>query len=397
MIPTQEAGRSDPTRWLPFDDLDRLLEALRADGRTIIGPVVRDEAIILDEITSADDLPAGRGAETAPGRYRLTRREDARRFDHAVGPMSPKRWTFPPRAPIRVGKRTASGVRFARFGSSSCPPRAPRRAGLRARRPRHPGSRPARRPAIDGDYRARRAATFVVAVECATPTSTCFCTSMGTGPEVDGGLRRRADRARRGLRRADRIGGRRGVDRVARPRRPPIAAARKRRPTVVAGARRAMGVPTSTCRTARAGLAGAPDHPRWAAVAERCLGCTNCTLVCPTCFCTSVVQTSDLDGTTSTDGTDLGFLLRRRVRQGGRRHRSGRTAKDRYRQWLTHKFSTWWDQFGSSGCVGCGRCIAWCPVGIDVREELAVIAGDRTPSRCRRSPPGRPCRPRADR
>ena len=112
VIPTQDAGQQDATRWLPFDDLDRLLEALRADGRTIIGPVVRDEAIILDEITSADDLPAGRGAETAPGRYRLTRREDARRFDHAVGPMSPKRWTFPPRAPIRVGKRTASGVRF---------------------------------------------------------------------------------------------------------------------------------------------------------------------------------------------------------------------------------------------------------------------------------------------
>ena len=84
---------------------------------------------------------------------------------------------------------------------------------------------------------------------------------------------------------------------------------------VVAGARRAMGTPLDMSN-APAGLAGAPEHPGWAAVAERCLGCTNCTLVCPTCFCTSVVQKSDLDGTTSTDGTDLGFLLRRRFREG---------------------------------------------------------------------------------
>ena len=52
-------------------------------------------------------------------------------------------------------------------------------------------------------------------------------------------------------------------------------------------------------------------------------------------------------------------------------------AKSRYRQWITHKLSTWHDQFGSSGCVGCGRCITWCPVGIDITAEVAAIAASR--------------------
>ena len=48
----------------------------------------------------------------------------------------------------------------------------------------------------------------------------------------------------------------------------------------------------------------------------------------------------------------------------------------RYRQRLTHRLGTWHDQFGESGCVGCGRCIAWCPVGIDVTEEAGALAAE---------------------
>src|SRR5207247_10247427 len=50
------------------------------------------------------------------------------------------------------------------------------------------------------------------------------------------------------------------------------------------------------------------------------------------------------------------------------------STRSRYRQWLTHKLGTWHDQFGESGCVGCGRCIAWCPVGIDITAEAARLA-----------------------
>ncbi|HEY9228950.1 MAG TPA: 4Fe-4S dicluster domain-containing protein, partial [Gemmatimonadaceae bacterium] len=115
-----------------------------------------------------------------------------------------------------------------------------------------------------------------------------------------------------------------------------------------------------------------PEHPRWDDVADRCLACTNCTLVCPTCFCASVEEMSDLAGETSEQWRrwDSCFTLDHSYMHGGSVRGSIRA---RYRQWLTHKVASWIDQFGTSGCVGCGRCITWCPVGIDITEEVAAI------------------------
>jgi len=118
-------------------------------------------------------------------------------------------------------------------------------------------------------------------------------------------------------------------------------------------------------------LASNLEHPRWAAVAERCLGCGNCTLVCPTCFCTSVEDSSDLvGGAERSRRWDSCFTMDFSYVHGGSVRAS---TKSRYRQWMTHKLGTWWEQFDSSGCVGCGRCITWCPVGIDITEEAAAI------------------------
>ena len=111
-------------------------------------------------------------------------------------------------------------------------------------------------------------------------------------------------------------------------------------------------------------------------MAERCLACGSCTSVCPTCFCV-----------TTEDFTDLAAGLSRRVRRwdscfsvdftyihGGNVRTS---IAARYRQWLTHKLGSWHEQFGTPGCVGCGRCITWCPAGIDITEEAGVLRRDR--------------------
>ncbi|MBI3752392.1 MAG: 4Fe-4S dicluster domain-containing protein [Chloroflexi bacterium] len=234
-------------------------------------------------------------------------------------------------------------------------------------------------PAVDPDYASRRAGLLVVAVECAMATTTCFCASMETGPEVgegadvvlseaDGGfVARGATAAGRTLLAA--------LDLEPAPV-TEVGAADARVAAARAAMGRNLGVETDGLHDR---LLASLDSPRWDAVATRCLACTNCTLVCPTCFCTGQFVTSDLDGraSTATRTWDSCFTAGFAQVAGGSfrpKHR------DRYRQWLTHKFGTWFDQFGSSGCVGCGRCIAWCPVGIDVRESLADVAPVTAPA-----------------
>jgi NAD(P)H-flavin reductase/NAD-dependent dihydropyrimidine dehydrogenase PreA subunit len=384
-----------PATFLPRAGLDHLIELLRSDGRTVIGPRVDDGAIVYGEVRSLADLPVGWGDEQGPGHYRLREPGSgdadsdadsspggagsgtgggdpaAHVFGFNVGPASPKRWTFPPRVDIgtaRDGDRASfepvvpEPERLAFLGVRGC-----ELAALRVQdRVLRDG------PVADPDYAARRANALTIAVECTVAAATCFCTSMGTGPEIP------RDAADLVLTEVEggvllRPGTDEGRDLAGRLSSLPadeaqVAEAR----AAVAAVRRAIGDPVAV-EGLPGRLAARLDHPRWAEIAERCLACASCTLVCPTCFCTSVSQRSDLDGGSSVavrtwDSCFSGDFAK--VAGGSFRSR----RQDRYRQWLTHKFGTWVDQFGTFGCTGCGRCIAWCPVGIDVREELAVIA-----------------------
>jgi NAD(P)H-flavin reductase/formate hydrogenlyase subunit 6/NADH:ubiquinone oxidoreductase subunit I len=360
--------------FLPREKLDVLLDALRDDDRTIIGPIVRDGAVVYDEIRDTTDLPIGWRTDTAPGTYRLEQTGGTRAFDYGTALSTWKRYSHPPRVPLT----TTDGDGLV----ASVDPEVPRVAfiGVRACELAALGIQQrvlGAGPAGDADDAARREAALVVAVECAVATSTCFCTSMGTGPEIDDGADIVLAELEEGFTvRAMTSAGERIVEglSLATATQGHLESAAEQ----VATVRASIGYPVATGGLAER-LRAVPDHPRWAEIAERCLACTNCTLVCPTCFCTSVAPTSDLDGTTgSTERVwDSCFTVGFGRVAGDANFRP--YVADRYRQWLTHKFSSWWDQFGSSGCVGCGRCITWCPVGIDVREELLAIAPPDSP------------------
>lgn len=355
------------------DQLERVLALLREQGHRLLGPLVRDGAIMQGELRGASDLPIGWTDRQSPGRYRLERRADAAYFGYVLGPEGPRSHVTPARerlvqirrreASIEVEPVAASAERVALIGVRACEIAAMR---IQAR------------VWAQGEHRDPRVAArlddaFVLAVECLEPGGLCFCASMQTGPQVEAGF---------DLRLTERIdaSGHHFLVEVGSPRGAAIAErlvareadrdAHEWRTQALARSRATMG------RTLDA--AGLPellfanlDHPRWQAVAERCLACGNCTQVCPTCFCHRVEEVAALDDESARERVWDSCFTDEHSRIHGAQFRP--EIRQRYRQWLTHKFGSWVAQFGSSGCVGCGRCIAWCPVGIDVTEELAAL------------------------
>lgn len=360
--------------------LDLILDGLAQLGYTLIGPRVRDHAVVYSEIHSTRDMPIGMHDEQEGGRYRL-RCEDHEPslFDYVVGPTNWKRFLFPPREAIVSITRNGHAMEFEHVA-----PPPPKMAFI--------GVRPCDLAAIsrldavfvggqyvDLRYQARRQNLFVLAVNCARPGGTCFCASMGTGPRATTGF----DLAITEIRRPHlhefivTIGTSRGED-VLRtiPHHAAGNQAIELEEATLASATEHMGI-TFDSRNIQDVLYRHYENRQWDDVATRCMACGNCTLVCPTCFCSTVEDDSDLTGNhaerrrawDSCFTSDFSYIHGGAVRP---------SIRSRYRQWMLHKLATWHDQFDASGCVGCGRCITWCPVGIDITKEAGAIRASET-------------------
>jgi ferredoxin len=366
---------------IDFPALSALVSALRRRGYQVIGPTVRDGAITCDAIEKIEDLPIGWGDEQESGRYRLKKRDDSAVFAYTVGPQGWKRYLHPPELPMFEGSRDGEAFQILRN-----PPSPPQYAFLGVRACELAAIRLQDRVLIgdryrDPAYQARREGAFLVAVNCTQAGGTCFCVSMGTGPRVGAGF----DLALTELLGAGQhsfvveVGSKTGAAVLAEVEH------RKARKEDVKAAVAAVDAAASQmgrsvdAKEVRDLLFDNFDHPRWDRVAARCLSCANCTLVCPTCFCTTVEDITDITGEHAerwrkwdscfTDG--FSYIHGGSIRL---------SVKSRYRQWLTHKFAAWVDQFGAHGCVGCGRCITWCPGRIDVTEEIREIRGVASPA-----------------
>jgi sulfhydrogenase subunit beta (sulfur reductase) len=365
-----------PVKVIEREHFDGLLTALVRRGYTVVGPTVREQAIVYDEISSADDLPIGWTDEQDGGYYRLRRRDDDALFGYAVGPHSWKQYQLPAEVKLwraRVDERGAlmnaadshqEAPRYAFFGARSCELHA---MGILDRV--LTGGRRSDLAAASGD------GVFIVAVQCGQAGGTCFCVSMNTGPVAERGFDLALTEILSGTDRHHfvvEVGSDRGAEVLADvPHRDAIDADRAAASSVHERTASQMGRELDTTDI-RELLYRNFEHPRWDDVADRCLTCGNCTMVCPTCFCTTVEDVTDLQGehVERYQRWDSCFTVDYSHIHGGTVRNSTRS---RYRQWMTHKLATWWDQFGSSGCVGCGRCITWCPVGIDLTEEARAI------------------------
>jgi formate hydrogenlyase subunit 6/NADH:ubiquinone oxidoreductase subunit I len=356
--------------------LDQLIASLRRRGYEVIGPKREDGAITCGAVEGISDLPTGWTDEQQAGQYRLKERGDGTVFGYGVGPHSWKRFLHPPEVRIFAAEREETSFRVLNETEA-----APPRALL--------GVRPCEIEAIriqdrvllgdrytDAVYEERRERVFLVAVNCTAPSGTCFCTSLGTGPQARNGFdlaltevvgeNRHVFLVQAGTGAGEEVLA--GIDR----REPSPAEVRAAANALAAAAARIVRK-VDTADLPRL-LYGNFEHPEWDRVAARCLSCGNCTQVCPTCFCSTVEDASDPGGMRAERWRkwDSCFTEAFSYIHGGSVRLS---VKSRYRQWLTHKFAAWVDQFGTFGCVGCGRCITWCPARIDITEEIAAIRG----------------------
>jgi sulfhydrogenase subunit beta (sulfur reductase) len=336
------------------EHFQQLLDALHDKGYQIVGPTVRDQAIVYDTLTSVADLPIGYTDEQDGGTYRLKKRADRALFGYAVGPHSWKKFLQPP--VIRLWQAKREGNRFQVVSESQ---EAPKLAFLGV----------------------RTCELHAIAINCGQAGGTCFCTSMNTGPKASAGF----DLALTEVLGEDRhyfvieVGSELGAEILQDlPYKEAGEDDIQLAEQIVANTAAHMGRSMVT-HDIKGLLYRNLEHPRWEEVASRCLTCGNCTMVCPTCFCMTVEDVTDLTGERAERWRkwDSCFTMDFSYIAGGSVRSS---TKVRYRQWMTHKLATWIDQFGTSGCVGCGRCITWCPVGIDITEEARAIReseGDR--------------------
>lgn len=379
-----------PANQLPvgsFVSIDRaelqvIIETLKSEGYRTVGPRVADQAVVYQDLDSIDQLPIGVIEEQAEGKYRISATNRDEWFLFTNGPDSLKKYLFPPREILLESKRQngqwtfqvarAEAKPVAVIGARACDLHA---VEIQDRTFLHGQF-------VDEAYRRRRENLFIVAVNCSRAAPTCFCHSLKCGPGVTGAY----DLV---LTELDQqfvvvVGSLRGGATVASTR---------WRPCTLEDVERAKAItkeleeqmrnrtlddnPRSVGRELethelRELLLDNLDHPHWQQVADRCLACGNCTLVCPTCFCAAIEEVSDLaaDNVSRQRVWDSCFTAEHSYMNSGTVRKS---IASRYRQWLTHKLATWQDQFGTIGCVGCGRCITWCPVGIDLTEEVSAL------------------------
>lgn len=363
--------------FMPYLTLQKLLDSLHDAGYSCVGPQVRDGAIVYDVLQHADQLPWGIREHQNPGSYQLEKIKEHKAFAFANGPQAIKPLLFKPQETVWKVERNQEGKLIfqphqaeeqpiAIIGARSCDLAA---MGIQDKvfiESAHPDPR----------YKKRREQLLVIAVNCSYSSNNCFCVSAGTGPEVRNPFDILLTEIDDGF--VIQTGSERGQAIISNLHLPIAKAEQSKKAShnvEQAAAMQTKRIPLDNKQGLRDLLFANLNHSRWDDVAQRCLSCGNCTSVCPTCFCHSEVEKPSLDGTSSEHQREWDSCF-----TAGHSYLSGKVIRDdthkRYRQWLTHKVGSWFDQFDTSGCVGCGRCVTWCPVGIDITEELAAISGE---------------------
>jgi len=361
-------------RLITVGQLDTLIGALVREGYEVIGPTARDGAITYERVKSVADLPAGWTDEQEPGRYSLQRRDDQALFGYSQGVQSWKKHLHAADVRLWAAEKENGSFRILNNEPDAIAPKA--FLGVRACEL----AAIAKQDRVlledkyhDPFYASRRENAFIIAVQCTASAATCFCASVGSGPKVTGGF----DLLVTELIDTDNhrflveAGSARGAQFLSELEAAPASPhdMQAAEAAITSAAQQQRQIDTQGLKEF---LYENFENPQWDKLSARCLSCANCTMVCPTCFCTTVEDVTDITGLHAERWRrwDSCFTLNFSYIHGGSIRNS---TKSRYRQWMTHKLAAWTDQFGELGCVGCGRCITWCPAAIDITDEIRTM------------------------
>ena len=360
------------TYFLDTENFEQLIFQLMEMGYTVIGPVEKGGAISMDIIDHFSDLARGFSDVQSPGRYQLERDGKGESFfDFVIGHMSLKNHLNPSRHRLWKSEKNDEGrlifqmekapeTKYAFVGVRSC--------DLMALK--------VQSKVFEGDYpntwfQKLKSNALFISTSCNHPSDNCFCTTMGHGPKPSDGFDLNLNEISPGnfLVTAGSEDGMKILSGLKLEKAKEDAVSKEE---LLYNQALSKLEKRFDMEEVRGLLKEKINHPHWEEIAKKCLSCANCTMVCPTCFCTTTEDLNDLKGKIterwlswdSCFNQDFSYIHGSHVRD---------STKSRYRQWMTHKLSNWHDQFDTSGCVGCGRCITWCPVGIDITKELQAL------------------------
>ncbi|TCS40122.1 4Fe-4S dicluster domain-containing protein [Reinekea marinisedimentorum] len=359
--------------FLQYEKFNQLFSQLQSAGYGCVGPSVIDGAVQFGKISSVAQLPQGIELTVKPGSVRVAKGDHQRYFAWPNGAQGIKPWLYRSRELLWRAEQTEQGFVFNRpevnaepiafIGARACDLAALQLQDLHFMYGDYP----------DPFYSAHRNALFIVGVNCSHTGNTCFCASTGDGPEIQSGFDLLLDELDDGF--IVRFGSEKGLKIFEQLELTPVSAeghvdAKAQIAEVIAAQERAL-----LHENMHANIFSNLDDREWDSVAEKCLACGNCTMVCPTCFCHREVEVQALDGKSSQHIREWDSCFNQ-----DHSYIHGITIRDetrlRYRQWMSHKLGSWRDQYDRTGCTGCGRCISWCPAAIDFVAEANLIAGD---------------------
>lgn len=329
----------------------QLREWLRGllDANSVVAPIEEDGVVLFRPITSADDAIVEASGKTrwSPKEFLFPRTEALYRYAFSGGAVRIEDPPAPERHQVLFAVRSCDASGLARLDEIFL-------SGTK-----------------DLLYAARRENTTVVTTACAAADPECFCTAVGYSPVGEEGSDLQLVPFDEGwlLRVLTDTGG----ELVGTPNEDWVAAGGKDEKRIreleKAVSKQIERSPVNQAWSQV--LEDGFEHGAWDSLAQHCLGCSVCAYVCPSCSCFDMNHEGNAwCGEQCRSWDACTFPLFTHHASG---HNPRKSKQERYRQRVLHKFAFKQESDEPFRCVGCGRCVALCPAGLDIVNTMVAV------------------------